>query len=134
MQTIAVFDLLSHATMHLPFNAGYIKVLLAAFPDDEIILFADADHCENLKLELAGENRVKFTPQAGIATGQENLHSPITGTKAAKRCFDSVTKQLGKKKLRLAAMSGADSNLLRVFRSKWGKFRALHYIIYYTIT
>ncbi|MBV1900675.1 MAG: glycosyltransferase [Kordiimonadaceae bacterium] len=132
MQTIAVFDFLSHATMHLPFNAGYIKVLLAAFPEDEIMLFAHAGHCGNLEQEFKSQTRVSFHPQPGIRDSGAELSSPISGNRAAKECLNSVKKRLEGKTLRMAAMSGADANLLRVFRAKWGHFSPapLHYILH----
>lgn len=132
MQTIAVFDFLSHATMHLPFNAGYIKVLLAAFPEDEIILFANREHCKNLEQDFESQSRVSFCPQPGIRDQEAELNSPISGSRAAKQCLNSVKTLLAGKTLRMAAMSGADANLLRVFRAKWGHFSPapLHYILH----
>jgi len=132
VQTIAVFDFLSHTTMHLPFNAGYLKVLLQAFPDDKIIFFGDAGHIENLKFDFPDEPRLSFHTAHIMNVQDKRNHNPLSGNKAATDCFLSVIKNIDPQSLRIAAMSGADANLLRIFRKKWGKFSSapLHYVLH----
>lgn len=133
MATVAFFDFLSHAEMHLPFNEGYLKVLRSAFPDDDILCAAAPGHVTNLRTAFAGDHRVRFeTVQPLTVTRSGRAHEPWWGRPAAERCWTEVHRVLGGRPPRLAALGGMDANLLAVFRQRWAKtFTApLHYVLH----
>ena len=59
---IALFDFISHETMHLPFNEEYLRVLRAAFPGARIVFRARAGHAANLKPRVADLGGIDFEP------------------------------------------------------------------------
>src|SRR5471030_2144971 len=84
---IAVFDFISHETMHLPFNEEYLRVLRAAFPSDRIIFRARTAHTANLRRRVADLAGIEFgvcepfTVPFGLSS-----HNPLGGRLAARRC------------------------------------------------
>src|ERR1700753_1178813 len=87
LHEIALFDFISHETMHLPFNEEYLRVLRAAFPDDRIVFRARAGHVANLKPRVADLTGIAFeacepfVPPFGLSA-----HNPLGGRLAARNC------------------------------------------------
>lgn len=131
MGLIAVFDLLSHEAMHLPFNEGYLRMLRVAFPQDDIEFFARPGHVAALQGCFAPSDRITFqpippfTPAFGLSR-----HNPIGGRVGAWRCWQAMRKALGGRTPRLAALLGVEANLLAVLRRVWPQDVALHMILH----
>jgi hypothetical protein len=120
MGLIAFFDFLSHPTMHLPFNEGYIRVLRAAFPDDEILVAAEAGHVEHLRASCGALKNVMFAAVAPLSVARSpKAHDPFAGRPAAERCWREVVRVLDGRMPRLGVLGGMDANLLAVFRRRW---------------
>jgi hypothetical protein len=133
MGLIAFFDFLSHPTMHLPFNEGYIRVLRAAFPDDEILVAAEAGHVANLRASCGGLAGVAFVAVAPHSVARSSkAHDPFAGRPAAERCWREVVRALDGRVPKLAVLGGMDANLLAVFRRRWRAFTGvpLHYVLH----
>src|ERR1700761_8597226 len=87
LREIALFDFISHETMHLPFNEEYLRVLRAAFPNDSIVFRARTGHVANLKPRVADLGGIDFeacepfTPPFGLSP-----HNPLGGYLAAQTC------------------------------------------------
>jgi hypothetical protein len=130
---IALFDFISHDTMHLPFNEEYLRTLRAAFPDDRIIFRARAGHVANLKprvADLAGvalEACEPFTVPFGLSS-----HNPLGGRLAAQRCRQIMADAVRGSPLRLAALLGTDGNLYATVGRHWPKVSPapLHMILH----
>jgi hypothetical protein len=130
---LAFFDFLSHPTMHLRFNEGYLKVLHAAFPGDTILVCAAEGHLENLRPALLGLDRMEFVPVAPLGVARSaKAHNPWKGRRSAKRCWAEVERVLAGRTPKLGALGGMDANLLAVFRDKWRRFPGvpLHYALH----
>ncbi len=134
MGLIVVFDFLSHASMHLPFNEGYLRMVRAAFPQDEIVFHAEAGHAENLAACFAPADRISFQPIARmIPAFGLSRHNPMGGRIAAWRCWQAMRAACAGRKPRLAAVMGVDANLLGVLRQVWPDAVPLHLILHYHI-
>jgi hypothetical protein len=115
---IMVFDFYSKASMHLPFNEGYLRILRAAFPDSNIIFHADAAHLQKLEPQLPGLNvSLAAVPRSHVPHGL-SFHNPIGATLAARGCF-AVMSAAVRTPVRLVAVLGVDAALYRVITRKW---------------
>jgi hypothetical protein len=128
---IVVFDFLSHETMHLPFNEGYLRTLRAAYPHDEIVFHACAGHVANLSACFAPSDRISFQPverfQAAFGLSR---HNPLGGRIGAWRCWRAINAALAGRTPRLAAVLGVEANLLGVLRRVWPASVPLHLILH----
>ena len=128
---IALFDFISHETMHLPFNEEYLRVLRAAFPDDRIVFRARAGHVANLKPRVADLGGIDFeacqpfTPSFGLSS-----HNPLGGYLAAQACRRTMTEAVRGKTLRLAALLGVNGNLYAAIGRNWAASAPLHMILH----
>jgi len=117
---IALFDFISHETMHLPFNEEYLRVLRAAFPGDRIVFRARAGHVANLEPRIADLAGIDFepcepmTPPFGLSS-----HNPFGGRLAAHRCRQVMAESVRGRPLRLAALLGVDGNLYAAVGRQW---------------
>jgi hypothetical protein len=133
LREIALFDFISHETMHLPFNEEYLRVLRAAFPDDRIIFRARSGHVANLKPRVADLGGIDFeacepfTPPVGLSG-----HNPIGGYLAAQACRKTMVAAVRGKELRLAALLGVDGNLYAAIGRHWPAISSapLHMILH----
>ncbi len=131
---IALFDFISHETMHLPFNEEYLRVLRAAFPSDRIVFHARAGHVANLKPRVADLGGIAFeacealTPPFGLSEPQSARRPGWQHKTAAGRW---PTRSAGTA-LRLAALLGVDGNLYAVIGQHWPKVSPapLHMILH----
>ncbi len=130
---IAVFDCISHAFMHLPFNEGYLRMLRAAYPDAPIVFHARQAHIDQLAPRFAGDDRITFRACAPLATPFGlSRHNPLGGRIGAWQCWQSLQPSIRRQKLSFAALLGADSNLHAVFAARWpsASTAPLHMIIH----
>ena len=117
---IALFDFISHETMHLPFNEEYLRVLSAAFPGDRIVFRARAGHVANLKPRVADLSSIDFeacepmSPPFGLSS-----HNPLGGRLAARACRQMMADAVRGRPLRLAALLGVDGNLYATVGRHW---------------
>jgi hypothetical protein len=131
LREIALFDFISHETMHLPFNEEYLRVLRAAFPNDRIVFRARAGHVANLKPRVADFGGIDFkacepfTPPFGMS-----IHNPLGGYLAARACRKTMTDAIRGRKLRLAALLGVDGNLYAAIGRHWATSAPLHMILH----
>lgn len=133
LREIALFDFISHETMHLPFNEEYLRVLRAAFPADRIVFRARAGHVANLKPRVADlggidfEACAPFAPPFGLSS-----HNPLGGHLAAQACRRTMADAVRGRPLRLAALLGADGNLYGAVGRQWPKVASapLHIILH----
>ena len=117
---IAIFDFISHAAMHLPFNEGYIRTVRAGFPREKIRVFAKPGHVAALAPRFAGDPMVEFregTPYA-VPFGMSR-HNPLGGTIAARGCLAAMREMVAGESLTLAAVLGADSHIHSILRRRW---------------
>lgn len=133
MALIAFFDFLSHGGMHVPYNLGHIRVLREAFPDDQILVAADAGQIESLRPALSGIPHIEFQPVELfelVRTG--DAHLPWRGRPAARRSWAEVERVLAGRRPRLGVLGGMDANLLAVFRRRWQQLAPspLHYVLH----
>jgi hypothetical protein len=133
MATVAFFDFLSHGEMHLPFNEGYLKVLLAAFPEDEIVCGAAAEHVANLRPAFADVPRLRFeTVRPLVVARSRDAYLPWRGRPAARACWQEIERVIAAAAPRLVALGGADANLLAVLpkrlAARWGA--PVHYVLH----
>ena len=112
-KTIILLDLISHETMHIPFNEGYIRVMRNAFPDDDIIFAATAGHISNMDKNIAIEFNIKMeeTP---------NLRDLLNG-KSPKKCWHNLIQLTKGKSVRLVSLLGAVGPLIHTFSKQWHK-------------
>jgi hypothetical protein len=130
---IAVFDFISHETMHLAYNEGYLRVLRAAFPGDPIVFRARAGHVANLKPRVADLGGIEFvpcepmTPPFGLSS-----HNPLGGRLAAHACRQTMAETVRGRPLRLAALLGVDGNLYAAVGRHWPEISPapLHMILH----
>ena len=131
LREIALFDFISHETMHLPFNEEYLRVLRAAFPNDRIVLRARAGHVANLKPRVADLSGIDFeacepfTPPFGLST-----HNPLGGYLAAQACRKTMKEAIQGRPLRLAALLGVDGHLYAAVGRHWAASAPLHMILH----
>jgi hypothetical protein len=133
MQTVAVFDFLSHEFMHHPFNEAYLRLLRAAFPGDRVIFHARPGHIERLALRFDVADDIEFRPcpPLEIPFGLSR-HNPLAGRLGARRCWHSIVTGIGQETLRMAAVLGVDANLYAMLRRAWPRFAPapLHMILH----
>lgn len=133
MQSVAVFDFLSHEFMHHPFNEGYLRMLRHAFPDAEIVFHAVAGHVDRLKPNLADIPNITYAPLVPFtAPFGLSRHNPLAGAIAARRCLAEMGRLIGDKTPALVSVLGVDANLLLALRRLWPKRSAapLHMILH----
>jgi hypothetical protein len=120
LRDIALFDFISHETMHLPFNEEYLRVLRVAFPADRIVFHARAGHIDNLKPRVADLSGIDFVPCEPLTVpfGLSG-HNPIGGRLAAYACRKTMAHAVAGRPLRLAVLLGADANLYAVIGRHW---------------
>ncbi|MFT7005533.1 MAG: hypothetical protein ACJAXJ_000031 [Colwellia sp.] len=131
-KTILIFDFLSHPNMHLPFNEGYIKSMRTAFPDDEIIFAATAEHVTNIqayiepKYNIILENINNFDQ----LLGDKSYHNPFYGLPAAKKCWKALQKLTNNRQIRHVCLLGANGALIHSFSKRWkdNQSSSIHYI------
>jgi len=133
LHEIALFDFISHETMHLPFNEEYLRVLRTAFPSDSIVFRASAGHVANLKPRVADLGGIEFeacepfTPPFGLSS-----HNPLGSRLAAQNCRRTMAGAVRGCPLRLAALLGVDGNLYAGVGRQWLKVSSapLHMILH----
>ena len=133
LREIALFDFISHETMHLPFNEEYLRMLRAAFPADRIVFRARAGHVANLKPRIADLDGIMleacepFTVPFGLSG-----HNPLGGRLAACACRRTMAPAVQGRPLRLAVLLGIDGNLYAAVGLRWPKVSAapLHMILH----
>ncbi len=133
MALVAVFDFLSHAQMHLPFNEGYLRTLRAAFPEDEIIFCGIEGQVSSLRARMTGVPNLQmqairgFTVPFGVSR-----HHPVGGWLAARACLTTLKAAIAGKPLRLAVVMGAEANIQAAIRRGWPGISAapLHIILH----
>lgn len=129
MSRVVVADLYSHATMHLPFNEGYLRLLRHAYPDDTIDFFGDPGHVAALAGCVGDVPGISFhalarlSPRWGLS-----LHNPLAGRLAALNAWQRLRATALGGDVRLFACLGFDANLLSVLRLLWSGKAALHLI------
>lgn len=133
IREIALFDFISHETMHLPFNEEYLRTLRAAFPADHIVFHARTGHIANLRPRVADLANIAFeaceplTVPFGLSG-----HNPLGGRLAARRCRQTMARAIAGRPLRLAVVLGTDANLYAVVGLYWPKISTapLHMILH----
>jgi hypothetical protein len=133
LREIALFDFISHETMHLPFNEEYLRVLRAAFPADRIVFRARAGHIANLRARVGDLTGIVFEDCApfSVPFGLSG-HNPLGGRLAAYACRQTMAKAVAGRPARLAALLGTDANLYAVVGRCWPSISAvpLHMILH----
>jgi hypothetical protein len=130
---IALFDFISHETMHIPFNEEYLRVLRAAFPADRIVFRARAGHVANLRPRVADLGGIDFEScQAMIPPFGLSNHNPLGGWLAARDCRRTMAAAVQGRPLRLAALLGVDGNLYAAVGRHWPEISSapLHMILH----
>jgi glycosyltransferase involved in cell wall biosynthesis len=130
---IALFDFISHATMHLPFNEGYIRTLAAMFPTERIVFHACEGQVANLTPRLTDLPNVAFMVCAPFTVPFGlSRHNPLGGWLAARTCRRTMETALSGVKPRLVVLLGVDANLCAVIGRGWPKISAapLHMILH----
>jgi glycosyltransferase involved in cell wall biosynthesis len=130
---IALFDFVSHETMHLPFNEEYLRTLAAAFPADRIIFSARAGHIANLAPRVADLANVALRACAPFEVPFGlSRHNPIGGRIAARRSLKAMRGAVAGLRLRLAVLMGVDSSLYGVMGHRWPSVSSapLHMILH----
>jgi hypothetical protein len=130
---IVLFDFISHATMHLPFNEGYIRTLAAMFPGNHLVFHACAGQVANLAPRVADLpnvcfiNCAPFTVPFGLSR-----HNPLGGWLAARASRKTMKTALSGVKPRLVVLLGVDANLYAVIGRRWPKISSapLHMILH----
>ena len=133
IREIALFDFISHETMHLPFNEEYLRVLRAAFPGDRIVFRARAGHVANLRARVADLSGIAFeacepfTVPFGLSA-----HNPLGGRLAAHSCRQTMANATKGRPLRLAVVLGIDGNLYAAVGRHWPSISSapLHMILH----
>ncbi|MDB5395891.1 MAG: hypothetical protein JWM91_3397 [Rhodospirillales bacterium] len=120
LREIALFDFISHETMHLPFNEEYLRVLRAAFPADLIVFRARAGHVANLRPRVADLPDIEFEAcePFTVPFGMSG-HKPLVGRWAAHGCRRIMAEAIAGRPLRLAVLLGTDANLYAVVGRHW---------------
>ncbi len=130
---IALFDFISHETMHLPFNEEYLRVLRAAFPADRLVFHARAGHVANLQPRVADLPQIAFSPCEPFSPpfGLSG-HNPLGGTLAARRCLAAMIEAIRGRSPRLVSLLGVDGNLYSAVGRHWPKVSTapLHMILH----
>lgn len=120
IREIALFDFISHETMHLPFNEAYLRVVRAAFPDDRIIFRARAGHIANLQPRVADLSGIAFEACAPLTIPFGlSSHNPLGGRLAARSCRHFMAMALDGRPTRLAVLLGVDGSLYAGIGLQW---------------
>jgi hypothetical protein len=120
LEEIALFDFISHETMHLPFNEEYLRVLRHAFPSDRIVFRARAGHVANLKARMADLDGIDFeTCAAFIPPFGLSSHNPLVGRLAAQNCRRIMQHAVRDRPLRFASLLGVDGHLYAAVGRHW---------------
>jgi hypothetical protein len=130
---IAVFDVLSHARMHLPFNEGYLRILRCAFPERSIAFSAAEDHIRALSQRFTAADRIAFHAIAPMVIPFGlSRHNPIGGRLAARRCVATMGRALASATPDLVCVLGVDANLFAVLGGGWTRLSAapLHMVLH----
>ena len=131
MASIAVFDFISHATMHLPFNEGYLRTLLAAFPNDRIVFHAREGHVAALRAAFPDDAPITwtsvepFTPAFG-----QSRHHPVGGRVGAWRVWRQMRRVEVAEAPKLTTLLGFDANMLDVLGRLWPSPSLLHLVLH----
>lgn len=122
-KTTVLLDLISHENMHIPFNEGYLHVMRAAFPEDEIIFIATEGHLSNVNASLLEQLDIKTTAITNLRDELQGKspHNPLHSIPAIKRCWRSLMEILHNKSIRLLTLSGAVGPLIHTFSKQWIK-------------
>ncbi|HTJ62555.1 MAG TPA: hypothetical protein VL899_01990 [Alphaproteobacteria bacterium] len=117
---IALFDFISHETMHLPFNEEYLRLVRAAFPHGRIIFRARAGHVANLAPRVADldgisfESCEPFTVPFGLSK-----HNPLGARLAAHGCRRVMADAVKGRSMQLATLLGVEGSLYAVVGERW---------------
>ena len=119
---VVVFDVLSHATMHLQFNEAYVRLVHAAFPKKRCVFFARSEHLHSLAPLVDDLDRIELRPcePLTIPFGLSR-HNPVAGRWAAQKVFKDVKKATRNVASVLVSILGVDANLYAVFRDRWSE-------------
>ena len=129
---ILYIDVHSHASMHVPFNAGMVLSYLAAHEGQSIVVAADAGQCESLKQAIGPHDRVHYAPiplSSVIRTPRS--YFPLSSLRAAKACWRSIASVLEQYPgITRGVISGVDQGLLADIPKSWAKHTGLpmHYL------
>jgi hypothetical protein len=132
-RVIAVFDFLSHAAMHLPFNEGYLLTLRAAFPDQRIRFVATTGHADALARRFSDDAMIEFRGAAPYAVPfGVSRHNPVGGMFAARACLAAMREATRGEEVAFAAVLGADAHIHSILRRRWAEVSAapLHVILH----
>ncbi len=130
---IALFDFISHETMHLPFNEEYLRTLRAAFPDDRIVFHARAGHVANLQLRVADLRGIVLAPCAPFTVPFGlSKHNSLGGRLAARACLATMKRAIAGRALRLAGLLGVEGNLYSIVGRRWPRISPalLHMVLH----
>ena len=131
-KTILIFDFLSHPNMHLPFNEGYIKSMRTAFPEDEIIFAATAEHIKNIRPYIELKYSITFVSISNFdqLLCEKSYHNPFYALPAAKKCWKALQNLSNNRNMRHVCLLGANGPLIHSFSKCWNfKGRtSIHYI------
>lgn len=132
MKTIVLIDLISHDTMHIPFNEAYIDTVRQAYPEDEIVFMASQGHINNMDKKLIEKLGIKLQPVKTLRQrmGGKSLYGGLSVLKASVDCWDEIYNFIKNKNLRLASVLGAVGPLIWWFSRKFRRnFQGcLHFI------
>jgi len=130
---IAVFDFLSDEHVHLPFNEGYLRILRAAYPHDNIWFCGTKGHVERLAPRVADLADIALQPCKPFETPLGlSHHNPLAGRWAARRCLRLIAQESAGRPLRLIALLGFNASLLSVMGRGWSPSSSvsLHMILH----
>ena len=117
---IYCFDVFSHSQMHLPFNESYLRILRAAFPDDQIKFFADSGHIINLKKKFIADSWVNFS---AIDMIKEKFgfsrHNPFFSRIGSNQTLDTISQLIKSTEIRFLVFMGVDAGLYSAIASRW---------------
>ena len=129
---VAIFDFLSHESMHHPFNEGYLRMLRAAFPAGRIAFHAAPGHVERLAPRLASLENLVLRAGPPFQSSGRARHNPLVGRWEARRSLAYMRRELERQSPRLVAVLGTDANLLAVVGRNWRRVSSapLHLVLH----
>src|SRR5437899_1741588 len=117
---IEVSDFLSYDHVHLAFNEGYLRVLRAAYPHDNISFRGAEGHVERLAPRVADLANITFLPCKPFETSFGlSHHNPLAGRWAARQCLNVIARETAGRRVRLASLLGFNADLLVVLGHGW---------------
>jgi hypothetical protein len=120
MKTIFVFDFQSHATMHLNFNEGYLRMLCVAYPASRIVFLGGAGQIGNLSALTKDLNQIAFQACDVFKTPWGlSRHNLLAGRWAGYQCSRLVQEVLKGNLVQFVALLGEDSNLYKAIGMSW---------------